>query len=172
MSTSSKIEATAVVRGAGDGEALWFRDNRTIIKVRAHDTAGAYGLVESWAPAGTGTPLHVHRREDEAFYILSGTLRVRCGEEEFSAGPGAYALLPRDVPHAFRVEGDEPAHLLTLISPGSGEGFFAAAGEPADGPDLPPPAPPDIQRLRRAAAPFGIEILGPPMDPPGKENRA
>jgi mannose-6-phosphate isomerase-like protein (cupin superfamily) len=136
-----------------------------IIKVRADHASGAYGLVESWARAGTGPPLHVHRREDEAFYVLSGTLRIRCGEEEFSAGPGAYALLPRDVPHAFLVEDHEPAHLLTLISPGGGEGFFAAAGEPADGPGFPPAAPPDMERLHRAAQQFGIEILGPPMSP-------
>src|ERR1700685_3323607 len=109
MSTETNTEASAVVRNAEDGQAFWFRENRMIIKVRAHNTAGAYGLVESWAPAGTGPPLHVHRREDEAFYVLSGTLRIHCGEEEFSAGPGAYALLPREVPHAFVVEGEEPA---------------------------------------------------------------
>ena len=51
----------AIVRGGDDGEALWFRDNRTTIKVRAEDTGGAYGLVESHMPAGSGPPLHVHR---------------------------------------------------------------------------------------------------------------
>ena len=73
------------------------------------------------------------------------------------------ALLPRDVPHTFLAQGDQAAHVLTLISPGGGEKFFVAAGEPAAGPGFPPPSPPDIERLRRVAADFGIEILGPPM---------
>jgi mannose-6-phosphate isomerase-like protein (cupin superfamily) len=153
----------ALVRGADEGEAVWFRENRMTIKVRAADTGGAYGLVEAWAPAGSGPPLHVHRDADEAFWILAGHLTIRCGDREFSAGAGHFAFLPRDVPHTFLVEGDKQAHLLTVISPGGGEEFFALAGRPADGPGLPPPSPPDMEALQRAAAQVSIEILGPPM---------
>lgn len=153
----------ATVRRADDGEVLWFRENRMIIKLRAADTRGAYGLVEAWAPAGSGPPLHVHRHEEETFWILSGRLRIRCGDEEFSAQAGESVLLPRGLPHAFVVEGDKPAHLLTVITPGGGEEFFALAGGPAGGPGLPPPSPPDIPALQRAGAALGIETLGPPI---------
>jgi mannose-6-phosphate isomerase-like protein (cupin superfamily) len=153
----------ALVRRTDEGDAVWFRENRMTIKLRAADTGGAYGLVEATAPAGSGPPLHVHRDADEAFWVLSGRLTILCGDREFSAGPGDFALLPRDVPHAFLVEGDQPARLLILISPGGGEEFFALAGQPADGPGLPPPSPPDMEALQRAAAHVSIEILGPPM---------
>ena len=56
-----------------------------------------------------------------------------------------------------------PAHFLTMISPGGGEGFFAAAGRPPEGEGLPPAGPIDIALLQRVSAEFGNEILGPPM---------
>ena len=75
---------------AGQGEAIWFTNNLMTLKATAKSTGGAYGLVESLAPAASGPPLHVHHREDEAFWILEGTLTVRCGDQTFSAGPGSY----------------------------------------------------------------------------------
>jgi mannose-6-phosphate isomerase-like protein (cupin superfamily) len=169
MGSPTAVEhAAAVLRASNEGEALWFRDNRMTIKARATDTGGAYGLVEAWAPAGSGPPLHVHHQDEEAFWILSGQLIIRCGEEEFTAGPGDYALLPRAVPHTFRVQGEEPAHMLTLLSPGGGEEFFALAGGPAEGPGLPAPSTPDIPALIQAGKPLGIEILGPPMAAGGR----
>jgi mannose-6-phosphate isomerase-like protein (cupin superfamily) len=151
----------------GDGDAIWFGDNRMIIKLRAADSGGAYGLLVAWAPAGSGPPLHVHRDDDELFWVLEGRLRIRCGDREFTVGPGACALLPRGLPHTFLVEGTEDARLLVLLSPGGGEEFFATGGRPAEGPGLPPPGPPDMAALAAAAEQFGTEILGPPMQPGG-----
>jgi quercetin dioxygenase-like cupin family protein len=62
-----------------------------------------YGLVESWIPAGSSPPLHVHRLEDEAFYVLEGQVRFVSGDTEVLAGPGSFVFAPRDVPHTFVV---------------------------------------------------------------------
>jgi hypothetical protein len=87
MDTVTKISSRpALVVGAEDGEALWFRENRMTIKAREADTDGAYALVEAWAPAGSGPPLHIHHSDNEAFWILAGRLVVRCGEDEFARG--------------------------------------------------------------------------------------
>jgi quercetin dioxygenase-like cupin family protein len=150
---------------AGEGEVRWFLNSRMVVRARADATGGAYGLVESWIPAGFSPPLHVHRREDESFFVLEGRVRFRCADDEIVGGPGTYVFLPRDVPHTFVVEGDETAHLLTLLTPGGGEGFFLDAGREPEGPGLPPPGPPDIERLARVAAQYGSEILGPPLGP-------
>ena len=150
---------------AGEGEAIWFQPNRMEIKATAASTGGAYGLVESWVAAGHSPPLHVHHREDEAFFVLAGRVRFAAGGREIVAGPGSYVFLPRGVPHTFIVEGEQDAHMLTLISPGGGERFFLEAGRPPQGPGLPPPGPPDIARLRELAPKYGHEILGPPMKP-------
>jgi mannose-6-phosphate isomerase-like protein (cupin superfamily) len=162
---SSEAVAGAIVRLPNDGEAIWFLRNRMTIKATAQTTGGAYGLVESWLVPGFSPPLHVHHREDEAFWVLEGTMTFRCGGTTTAAGPGSYLFLPRDVPHTFVVEGNAPAHILTLLSPGGGEAFFAAAGRPAEHDGFPPPVPADIDLLRRAGAMFGMEILGPPMEP-------
>jgi mannose-6-phosphate isomerase-like protein (cupin superfamily) len=152
----------------GEGQATWFINSRMVVRASGAATGGAYGLVESWIPAGFSPPLHVHHREEEAFFVLEGRVRFRCGDEEIEGGPGTHVFLPRDVPHTFVVEGDEPAHMLTLLTPGGGEGFFVDAGRAPEGPGLPPPAPPDIEQLKRVSERYGAEVIGPPLTPTGR----
>jgi len=149
----------------GEGEATWFQPNLMRIKATAADTGGAYGLVESWVRAGSSPPLHVHHREDEAFYVLEGQVRFHADGRDILAGPGSFVFLPRDVPHTFVVEGDREARVLTLMTPGGGEGFFVDAGRPAGGPGLPPAGPPDVALQARVAPTYAAEILGPPIAP-------
>jgi len=75
-------------------------------------------------------------------------------------------FLPRGVPHTFRVEGDTPARMLTLLTPGGGEAFFVEGGRPAERPTLAPEGRPDLARLRSVANKFGSEFVGPPLPPP------
>lgn len=148
-----------------DGETTWFLQNRMTVKAFAEDTGGAFGLVESRIAAGASPPLHVHRREDESFFVIDGQVRFRCGDEEVLAGPGSFVFLPRDVPHTFVVEGTAEAHVLTLMTPGGGERFFLEGGRAPQGPGLPPAGPPDIPAMQRAADLYGSEIVGPPLTP-------
>lgn len=160
--TPDSLDCAALV-GPDDGTAVWFLNNLTIIRATAEMTGGAYGLFESRIPPGFSPPLHVHRREDEAFWILEGELAVRCGDREWRAGAGTYVFLPRGVPHSYVVTGTAPARMLTLVSPGGGEAFFVDAGRPAETRDLPPPMPLDVPRLQSAAARHAIDLVGPPM---------
>jgi mannose-6-phosphate isomerase-like protein (cupin superfamily) len=150
-----------LVLAASEGEALWFGPNRMTVKASAADTGGAYGLLHSVVPPGSAPPLHLHRTADEAFYVLRGELRIVCGDEEIHAGPGHFTLLPRGVPHTFIALSE--TEVLTLLSPGGSERYFADAGGPAAGPGLPPLVPPDIPRLREAGGKYDIEIVGPPL---------
>ncbi len=159
---------TMFTLAAGEGEATWFLQNRMTLKATAERTGGAYGLIESVIPAGASPPLHIHRREDEAFYVIEGEMTFRYGDEDVAAGPGTFIFLPRDVPHTFVVEGDTPARVLTLISPGGGERFFVDGGRTPEHEGLPAAGPPDIDRLRGAAELHGSEIIGPPMAPRGR----
>jgi quercetin dioxygenase-like cupin family protein len=155
----------ATLLAAGEGEAIWFLDNRIAMKATAESTGGAFGLFESLIAPGSSPPLHVHHREDESFYVLEGTVTFRYADQTITGGPGTFVFLPRDVPHTFVVEGDTPARMLTLINPGGGEQFFIEAGKPPEGEGLPPAGPPDIEKLTQVAAKFGTEIVGPPMQP-------
>lgn len=149
--------------GADDGEAIWFLDTLMTLKAGADDTHGAFTLIDCLAPAGFGPPLHVHRREDEGFYVLEGALTVLCGSDRWTAAAGSFVLLPRGVPHAFTVSDEGPCRLLQITAPAQFEQFVADAGRPAERRTLPEPSPPDVGALVQAAARYGNEIVGPPM---------
>ena len=163
----TQLAADAWSVAADEGDKVWFTNTHMTLKATAESTGGAYGLVDARAPAGFGAPWHVHHREDEAFWVLEGRLTVKCGERTFTAGPGSFTFLPRNIPHGFVVEGDEPARILSMCAPGGLEGYFMAAGRAAETDDLPPMLPVDPGMLARVGADFGLEVLGPPLPPQG-----
>jgi len=97
------------VLDAGEGVPGFGAD----VKAARVSTGGSLTVIESRTTGGA--PLHVHAREDEYFYVIEGTLTVRIGEEEFEAGPRAFVYLPRGVPHAWDVIGDEAIVLLMTV---------------------------------------------------------
>jgi len=168
MSTENSMTVAALMRQPGEGQAIWFLTNRMTIKATAETTGGAFGLVESLIAPGFSPPLHVHHREDESFWVLEGEVTMQCGDKTFRAGPGSFVFLPREVPHSFVVEGNTTVRMLTLLTPGGGEGVFIDGGRPAERDGLPPAAPPDIPALKRVSERYGAEIVGPPMTPAGR----
>jgi mannose-6-phosphate isomerase-like protein (cupin superfamily) len=168
MTITSHAADDARFLGPGEGEAIWFLRNRMTVKATAENTGGGFGLLESLIAPGFSPPLHVHRREDESFYVLEGELTMKCGDRTFRANAGSFVFLPRNVPHTFVVEGDKPARMLTLLTPGGGEGVFIDGGRPAETEGLPPATPPDIEALKRVSARYEAEIVGPPMAPTGQ----
>jgi quercetin dioxygenase-like cupin family protein len=129
----------------------------------AADTGGALMVMEQRARRGFSPPRHIHRHEDTALWVRSGRITVEIGDHTQVVDDGGFVWLPRDVPHTFRVDSDE-VDLVELANPGGVEGFHLAASDPAAGPDLPPPGEPDIPRLLATAAPYDIEIIGPPLE--------
>ena len=152
---------------ARDGPQLWFTGTRMNVKAGGAQTGGAFTFIEWSAPAGFGPPLHVHGREDEAFYIIDGQISVECGAKRFTAGPGDFTFLPRGIPHTFLVTRG-PVRGLQITAPAGFEEFIAEAGSPAQRPGLPEPAEPDIARLAAAGQRHGSQILGPPPAPPSR----
>jgi len=106
------------------------------LRIPAATTAGEMSVWESLAGPGEGPPMHVHSREDEMFYVLSGSFRFWCGAETFDGGPGTSAVLPRNVAHTYRNVGATEGRLLVAAMPGGFEEFFleierTGAAEPA-----------------------------------------
>lgn len=133
-------------------EALEFLDNIARVHVDGEACGNAYGLVEMSAPKGDMPPLHVHQRDDEAFYMLEGCVTLFVGEHTVELEAGECALAPRGVPHTYRAETDG-TRWLVVGSPAGFEGFVReAAAAPAGDPGA----------LADTAARYGIEILGPP----------
>lgn len=92
----------AVIVQAGEGLVLNVQGIRFTYKATSNDTGGLYAFTEGVVPPQHGAPLHVHHREDEAFYILEGTFEIECGGKTYTAGPGTFALLPKNLPHRFQ----------------------------------------------------------------------
>lgn len=62
-------------------------------------------------------PVHVHHEDDEAWYVLRGTLGFRLGDEQVEAGPGSAVLARRGTPHTYRNAGGEEAEYLLVVPP-------------------------------------------------------
>lgn len=150
----------------GEGEARWFLGALSTIKASTQSTAGRIAVTENWAPRGHGSPLHVHRNEDEWFYVLSGELTFWVDGETITAPAGSFVYGPRDVPHTFTVTSDD-ARFLLVVEPAGFEEFLLELSEPAVSPTLPPASLelPATETMMQTAARYGIEILGPPGIP-------
>jgi mannose-6-phosphate isomerase-like protein (cupin superfamily) len=61
-------------------------------------------------------PLHVHNRDDEAWYVLEGTLRVRAGDDEIEARVGAGVFVPRGTPHTYWNPGPGRVRYLLVMN--------------------------------------------------------
>jgi mannose-6-phosphate isomerase-like protein (cupin superfamily) len=65
-------------------------------------------VVAEWKDAGGPSgpprwiaPLHLHRHDDEAWYVLEGTLCVRIGKDVVEARAGSSVFVPRGTPHTY-----------------------------------------------------------------------
>ena len=167
MSETSQSSAP-IAHGPGEGEAYWFFGGLTTIKSTAGETAGRVAVSENLAPRGSGSPLHVHHREDEWFYVIEGELTFWVAGEVIQAPAGSFVYGPRDIPHTFVVSSDQARYLL-VVEPAGFEEFVRTLGEPAPRLEIPPPADPPgpeaMEAIMRAAAAHGIEIIGPPGIP-------
>jgi mannose-6-phosphate isomerase-like protein (cupin superfamily) len=107
---------------ADGGERLRFGEVEIVVKASAESTGGAFAMFEEKDPVDT--PLHVHEREDELFYVLDGEHVFQVGEEEFHVGPGELVFAPRGIPHSQRRVVPRMGRVLVLASPAGLEGFF------------------------------------------------
>lgn len=91
-------------------------------KASRGSTGGSLSVTESRTRGGA--PMHIHRDQDECFYVLDGSITVQCGEQHMAAGPGAFVFLPRGVPHSWDVVGGGVATVLIINVPAGIEEFL------------------------------------------------
>ena len=163
---TATLEVTPIAFGPGEGDSLWFLGAHASIKASAPTTAGRVAVIEHLAPRGAGSPLHVHSREDEWFYVIEGEVTFWVGGQVIDAPAGSFVYGPRGIPHTFVVS-SETARFLLVTEPGDFSEFVRAFAEPADRVEIPPPAtePPDVVAMGRVAAEYGSEFIGPPGIP-------
>ena len=130
-----------------------------VIKVRDEHTDGAYSVHDNTIPPGSSGPRpHLHRRHDEAFYVLDGELTVRVGSRKLVAPAGSFVVVPRGVVHQPSNPGTEPTRVLLVFSPAGMDHFFEEAADRR----LPLQAVPDdpvvLERLEAFTEKYGYEF--------------
>jgi mannose-6-phosphate isomerase-like protein (cupin superfamily) len=89
------LTAYALERDAG--ERLVFGEVTILVRVSARQSGGSFALFEEVPPL-VDTPAHVHRAEDELFYVLEGDHVIQVGDDEHRVGPGGLVFAPRGIP--------------------------------------------------------------------------
>lgn len=85
-----------------------------------HDSFAVAEWRDNGGPAGPPrwiAPLHIHRNDDEAWYVLEGRLCVRMGAEDVEVPAGSGVLVPRGTAHTFWNPGPEPVRYLLFMTP-------------------------------------------------------
>src|SRR5947209_8388234 len=61
-------------------------------------------------------PPHLHRSDDEAWYVLEGTRHARVGKEVVEASAGAAVFVPRGTPHTYWNPGPDAVRYLLVMT--------------------------------------------------------
>jgi mannose-6-phosphate isomerase-like protein (cupin superfamily) len=147
-----------------EGDARWWMGSLAIIKATSKDTNGQFSVIEVVEHEDVEAPLHVHHNEDEAFWVLEGSLTFEVGDKTIKAEAGTFLFGPKDVPHRYRVD-KGPARLLFILSPAGFENFIRETSELATSPTLPPhsdvqPSEEEMNQFMEIVQRYGCEILG------------
>jgi quercetin dioxygenase-like cupin family protein len=159
MTKMTSPAGVPIVRPAGIGRTLDVLGTPYLVRLSSAQTSGALCCIEHEVAPGSGVPPHTHAGEDEAFYVLSGTVTFEAGgAEPQRLGPGSLCYGPRGVRHTFRNETRTPARVLVFIMPGAGVeamfGEFDALARKIGG-------IPSGEAIGAIAARYGVSIAAP-----------
>jgi len=128
----------------------------TLIKAGTDQTNGSFTFIENVIPSLQGPPLHVHRREDEMWYVLDGLFRFRADDEMFQAPAGSFVFVPRGTRHCFQNVSDATARILVMFTPSGMERFFEEHATL-------PAGPVDPDAYREISRRNWMDVAGPPL---------
>jgi mannose-6-phosphate isomerase-like protein (cupin superfamily) len=85
---------------------------------------GASLVIGEWVDPGGGrdppryvAPLHIHRDDDEAWYVLEGVLLVRLGQRDVEVPAGGAVIAARGTPHTWWNPSPAPTRYLLVMTP-------------------------------------------------------
>lgn len=137
--------------------SYWYIGHLMSILISKQQTNGAFSLIHGYEIQGLEPPPHIHTREDESFYLISGEIEFTVGDMLLNAKAGDWVFLPRNIKHSFQVK-SEKSEVLIHLSPGGFEDYFIEMSEPAKEMVIPPrpDGPPDVQKIIETASKYGI----------------
>jgi len=117
------MSAKAVIRMPGEGKEVTLAGKPMTFLVTGEDTNHT-SMFDWTLPPGLSTGLHVHRVQEETFYVLEGECEWQVGGQLVLAKPGTYVFIPPGVPHNIANVSDKPARMLLTVSPPGFEHYF------------------------------------------------
>jgi mannose-6-phosphate isomerase-like protein (cupin superfamily) len=155
--------STSFKLGPNDGHRADFMNLGNRFMIESQTTDDRFALVHhTIAARKLAAPLHVHVREDEYSYVLSGRMGAQIGDEVVEAGPGELVFKPRGIWHAFWSASDEDTELLELISPGNFSHYFEEMAEALTSNE------PDFEQIAAMQARYELQMdfesIGPLME--------
>ena len=140
------MEAKAVIRMPGEAEKVVLLGHPMAFLVTGEDTK--HTSMFDWVmPPRFSTGLHVHRVQEETFYVLDGECEWQAGDRRIRATPGTFLFVPPGVPHNIANATDKPARVLMTVSPPGHEHYFEELAKAASRSS--PPHARTIGELRR-----------------------
>jgi quercetin dioxygenase-like cupin family protein len=117
-----------IIRRPNEGKGVKLAGQPMTFLVTGNDTKHT-SMFEWSIPPGFSTGLHVHRVQEETFYVLEGDCDWQVGNERVRATPGTYLFLPPGVPHNIGNASDKIARVLMTVSPPGHERYFEELAE-------------------------------------------
>ncbi len=157
------MSSAATIRTATAGRTIAVVGDLYRFLATGAETAGQFAMWEAIVPPGGGPPPHIHRREQESFYVLEGEITFHVGDEQIVATAGMFANIPIGMLHRFHNASNQPARMIiTVVPAGIEEMFFEVGQSIGFGEVPPPPAKAEIEKLLAIAPRYGVEIQVPP----------
>jgi quercetin dioxygenase-like cupin family protein len=117
------VSTKAVIRMPGEAKGVVLSGHPMSFLVTGDDTRHT-SMFDWTIPPGFSTGLHVHRVQEETFYVLEGECEWQVGDERIQAKPGTFVFLPPGVQHNIMNVTDAPARVLMTVSPPGHEHYF------------------------------------------------
>ncbi len=143
------------------------QDLHATILTTGAETDGRHDFSECRQPGGVATPLHLHTRYEERFWVVEGSLQVWAGPATVTLRSGDYYAIPMNVPHAVQT-GPEGAHALHISTPAGFAELIARTGTPAH--LAGPHTELDQDLFMAVTTELGDVVLGPPGMTPAELN--
>jgi len=117
------MNAKPIIRMPADNSGVSLGGQPMVFLVTGKDTKHT-SMFDWTIPPEFATGLHIHRVQEETFYMLDGECEWWVSDQLVRATPGTYLFIPPGVPHNITNVSARPARVLMTVSPPGHERYF------------------------------------------------
>jgi len=116
-----QVTRSPLIIRPGEGRSYSMGGMSAVFKADQDETGSQYSISEWWLEPNTQGPGAHSHPEDDAFYVLEGTMSFLVGAEWVDCPAGSFVLAPAGVTHDFQNRGSVRAGVLNISTPGGFE---------------------------------------------------